>query len=373
MTAARFTGWRKLPINPLELSLDTTLRSGQSFRWKKVRGDEWSIALHGRLISLKQDPTHLHYRTATKSSSADSLLTVESLSDDTETELLLRRYLNLTSDLAALYEKWSSVDPNFKKRAPKFTGVGNFWENFRPLQNVSRVGHIDGQAFHDFPIPESLTGPGVEAHLRALGFGYRAKYIAKTALIVAKERPENWLQGLSNPGCFEINTDQKDFPESGREGYREAHEQLLQLQGVGPKVADCVCLMGLGWGESVPVDTHVWQIAQRDYKFGKGKHKSLTKATYDAVGDYFRNLWGQEAGWAHSVLFSAELKTFAERPTKIKVDAQELKVKEEDGSILKSKVIVKREYPVDEVNTEFEKEIVITETSRGQRAKRRKL
>ena len=43
---------------------------------------------------------------------------------------------------------------------------------------------------------------------------------------------------------------------AGRKGYRTAHEELLALQGVGPKVADCVCLMGLGWGEAVPVDTH---------------------------------------------------------------------------------------------------------------------
>ena len=59
----------------------------------------------------------------------------------------------------------------------------------------------------------------------------------------------------------------------------------------------------------------MWQIAQRDYKFGKGKHSSLTKATYDAVGDKFRSLWGKEAGWAHSVLFAADLRTFSERLT----------------------------------------------------------
>lgn len=45
----------------------------------------------------------------------------------------------------------------------------------------------------------------------------------------------------------------------------------------------------------------MWQIAMRDYKFGKGKHKSLTKATYAAIGNHFRELWGNEAGWAHSV------------------------------------------------------------------------
>ena len=59
----------------------------------------------------------------------------------------------------------------------------------------------------------------------------------------------------------------------------------------------------------------VWQIAQRDYKFGKGKHSSLTKATYDAVGKKFRTMWGQEAGWAHSVLFTADLRAFSERLT----------------------------------------------------------
>ncbi|MBE7180493.1 MAG: hypothetical protein INR71_04645 [Terriglobus roseus] len=73
----------------------------------------------------------------------------------------------------------------------------------------------------------------------------------------------------------------------------------------------------------------VWQIAQRDYKFGKGKHSSLTKATYDAVANKFRGLWGQEAGWAHSVLFAADLRTFSERLTaKLEPD---IVIKEEEN------------------------------------------
>ena len=74
----------------------------------------------------------------------------------------------------------------------------------------------------------------------------------------------------------------------------------------------------------------MWQIAQRDYKFGKGKHRSLTQATYDAVGNQFRGLWGQEAGWAHTVLFTADLRAFSERLT-AKVEVLEVK-KEEDES-----------------------------------------
>jgi N-glycosylase/DNA lyase len=247
--------------------------------------------------------------------------------------------------------------------------VHNLCLHYGPL-----IGHIDDQPFHDFPTPEALTVPGIESHLRELGFGYRAGYIAKTASIVAKERPEGWLQSLCNPELFDDSMDQKGLPKDGREGYRRAHEELLQLQGVGPKVADCVCLMGLGWGESVPVDTHVWQIAQRDYKFGKGKHKSLTKATYDAVGDHFRGLWGKEAGWAHSVLFAADLKTFSERvTTKIELDADEVKIKQEDGNTLEAKVLVKREYALDEVKDEEGEKGIVLESSRSQRAKRRRI
>lgn len=145
----------------------------------------------------------------------------------------------------------------------------------------------------------------MELELRKLGFGYRAKYIFRTAHIIADERPVGWLETIANSELQHdsLETDEKNCADyllpGGRPGYRDAHAQLLELQGVGPKVADCVCLMGLGWSEALPVDTHVWQFAVKDYGFGRGKHKSLTKTTYAAIGDHFRKLWGLEAGWAH--------------------------------------------------------------------------
>lgn len=97
---------------------------------------------------------------------------------------------------------------------------------------------MDGTKYHDFPPPAALIGSGIEQTLRGLGFGYRAKYISQTAQIVVNERPAGWLDGLR------------------KVEYREAHESLLALSGVGPKVADCVCLMSLDKTEAVPVDTH---------------------------------------------------------------------------------------------------------------------
>ncbi|EXF82740.1 8-oxoguanine DNA-glycosylase [Colletotrichum fioriniae PJ7] len=352
MSLARVTEWRKLPLSLAELCIDTTLRCGQSFRWRKVN-DMWCCTLYGRIVSLKQDSTHLHYKVTwpTKPTYPLTPPTFDSEASEDDTEELLRHYLSLKLDLKSLYEEWSKADPNFRKRAPEFGGVRmlsqDAWEALicficSSNNNIARisqmvhklclhygplVGKIGDETFHDFPTPEALTGSSVEAHLRELGFGYRAKYIAQTASIVVNDRPKGWFESLTNPEnpCYIKTAEGSKLPQCT---YKEAHEQLLQLSGVGPKVADCVCLMGLGWGEAVPVDTHVWQIAQRDYKFGKTKTKTFNKAMYDAVGDHFRELWGKYAGWAHSVLFTADLKTFSERTVK-KEEGQTVTVKKE--------------------------------------------
>ena len=121
------------------------------------------------------------------------------------------------------------------------------------------IGYHDSKPYYDMPSPSALTDPEVEPHLRQLGFGYRAKYLHRTAVMISKDHEAGWLDSLRNPENPVMggkNSDAGEMLARGREGYRKAHEELLSLQGVGPKVADCVCLMGLGWGEAVPVDTH---------------------------------------------------------------------------------------------------------------------
>jgi N-glycosylase/DNA lyase len=74
-----------------------------------------------------------------------------------------------------------------------------------------------------------------------------------------------------------------------------------------------VALFSLDQFEAIPVDTHVWSIAIRDYAPHLKMSKSLTPSIYDQVGDVFRNLFQEKAGWAHSVLFAAELPNFRDR------------------------------------------------------------
>ncbi|KAK4565474.1 8-oxoguanine glycosylase ogg1 [Recurvomyces mirabilis] len=387
MGALNLAEWHKLPISLKELCINTSLRCGQSFRWRKNDAGVWSMALHNRILCLHQDPQYLYYKSITSSAlqmpltppSSNPPSVAPEANDDTLD--LLKHYFNLTPNLTELYQQWSAADANFAKKAPKFTGVRilkqDAWEALVGFicssnNNIIRIsqmihklcinygpllGHFEGEPYYDFPEPEALAQDGVEAKLRSLGFGYRAKYLATTARIVSEKR-KGWLESLRNPESpllgVKASPAGKWAPE-GREGYREAHEALLELQGVGPKVADCVCLMGLGWGEAVPVDTHVWQIAQRDYKFGKGKHASLTKATYDAVGEKFRSLWGKEAGWAHSVLFTADLRAFSERlVAKVEKKEVDVEVKVEEGEEVAR--IVEKELKVVErgIKREFE-------------------
>ena len=120
--------------------------------------------------------------------------------------------------------------------------------------------------------------------------------------------------------------------------------------------------MSLDQPSAIPVDTHIWQIATRDYKFKhKGKKvSSLTKDVYNGIGDLFRGLWGEYAGWAHSVLFTADLRVFREYEgvveMTVKVEEEKEGNEELSGEVEKTKTTINGEgvkkRKVDQVLTE---------------------
>lgn len=66
--------------------------------------------------------------------------------------------------------------------------------------------------------------------------------------------------------------------------YGEAKGELMSLPGIGAKVADCICLMSLGFTEAIPVDTHVLQITARHYLPSLKACKSVTTKQYNQIG-----------------------------------------------------------------------------------------
>lgn len=98
---------------------------------------------------------------------------------------------------------------------------------------------VDG--LHSFPSPEALASAS-EEEVRRCGAGYRAPYVLDAA---------NWfVEG----GLEEIE----------RESVEEAREGLCEVDGIGPKVADCVLLYVLGEVSVSPVDVHVRRCVRKD-------------------------------------------------------------------------------------------------------------
>ncbi|KAG7799257.1 hypothetical protein KL929_001334 [Ogataea haglerorum] len=265
------------------------------FRWKYV-DDIWSCTIQNRVLLLKQDDTFLHYAS------------IPHLKD---TEEVVLDYFNLSIRLEELYLDWASKDKHFTKNSANFGGIRMLrqdpWENLVSFicstnNNVKRISQMceklcvhygeflaeyQGIKHYKFPEPERLAQPNVEAELRALGFGYRAKFIQQTAKMLTEKDALVKLYSMRT------------------EPHKTCHEYLQTFMGVGPKVADCVCLMSLDKHDVVPVDTHVFKIATKRYHM---PGKLLNKELYAQIQEKFRHLWGEYAGWAHSVLFAADLR-----------------------------------------------------------------
>ena len=234
-------------------------------------------------------------------------------------EQLLTKYFRLDSNLDGDYTLWIEAHKHFESRTSKDQSfitqldqeIVETLFSFICSQNnhISRISSlveklcsnygelicsIDGRSFYNFPSLEMLSKDvEMETKLRNLGFGYRAKYIAKAASDILNKGGVKWLDSLT------------------KLSYPEAHEELIKLPGIGPKVGDCICLMALNFLEAVPVDTHIIQVAQH-YIPEVTKVKSMKLKLYRKIGDTFRSVYGSKAGVAQTVLFCKELSMFNE-------------------------------------------------------------
>lgn len=169
-----------------------------------------------------------------------------------------------------------------------------------------KICDLDGQEYFSFPVLSQLAKDGVEEKLRNLGFGYRAKYIQKSAEEIVEKGGLKWFKSLSEMS------------------YEDAHKELITLSGIGPKVADCICLMSLNHLSAVPVDTHIIQIAKH-YLPEVENIKSMTPTLYRKIGNEFRRVYGDYSGWAQTVLFVAELTGFKEKSDEKKIKTKRQK------------------------------------------------
>lgn len=233
----------KISLGAEPLSLHDTLDCGQAFRWRENADGSFSGIVGGR-----------GYRV----SLADGELSITSDDARPADEPFWRRYFALDISYAGLQKKYSG-DPVLAECVAFAPGIRvlrqDFFETLISFlisqnNNIPRIKAIIERLcdfFGDvadkdapggrraFPSAEKIASLNVD-DLAPLRAGYRAEFILRTARAFADNADlANKIASAETP---------------------KAREMLLKLHGVGPKVADCVLLFGLGRFEAFPVD--VW-------------------------------------------------------------------------------------------------------------------
>lgn len=277
--------WRKLRLDwrPTPRSLAETLSGGQAFRWRCLEG-KWTGQWAQQIIELNQEE--------------DRSLQWRSLTDHPQDEHALLHYLSSDVNFAQLRETlpWRS-DPVLATALARWEGLRLLRQPFgetllaflcsstKRIPQIAiildtlaaRLGQTLSHGYHALPNWDELYQAG-ETALRACGLGYRARHVAATAAVLW-EKP-GWLE------------ETESLP------YSKAKIRLLELPGVGEKIADCVLLFGAGHLEAFPVDT--WMLKAMTRLYGLSGWKP------DQVAAFGRIHFGAYAGYAQQVLFAGE-------------------------------------------------------------------
>jgi N-glycosylase/DNA lyase len=279
------------------LHLEYTLTNGQMFRWKQLADDWWTAASAGRVLRIRR---------VAGDDSGEEEFEYRTYPGETD-ETFLRDFLRLDVDLEPVYRSWREADPYLGSLAEKFSGLRIVKQdpeecllsficstaNFIPriMKAIAIISNTWGEPIHGengevithaFPRASVIAGLDPYVIDSKTGLEWRAGNLVKVAKQVA-ERPAGW------------------FEELGGLSYAQARDDLTGLDGVGPKIADCVCLFALRKDQAVPVDTHVWQLT-RDRYLPSLRGKSVSASGYAQVLAFFQARF-EKAGWAQQYLF----------------------------------------------------------------------
>ncbi len=281
---------RELQANrPRVQSFDaiTSINSGQAFLWQKL-GDAW-YGVDGQnilKISFRGGEAQFSSYPERQSWERDFFRLDDGLDD-------IQSGLSKDSLVASLFGKYRGL--RLLRQNPEqclFSFVCASNTNIpmirRMLSNMSRkFGKklaFDGQEFFTFPQASAINSAS-SSELRACALGYRTKAIKAAAQ--------------------KITSGSLDLAQLSLASYDEAKEQLLQVYGIGNKIADCILLFSLDKLDAFPIDVWIARALAKHYsslnecKIGE----KLTPHQYELVSEKMRGYFGKHAGYAQQYLF----------------------------------------------------------------------
>jgi len=281
------------------LDLHHTFRCGQTFRWR-LHGDTWYGPYGSGSLAVRRVPGGIEVRAAGLEPPLSEVAAFLGLH-----VRLGEVYHRLRGDRwvqAAIHavpgmrllrqDPWEcllnficSQNSNIPKIERSTERLSREWGSVHQWE--------DGVEVASLPTPEVLAALPPDA-LGICGLGYRCRYLVGSAQLIAS-------------GAVPLDA-LRDY------SYAEALDALLQLPGIGRKVADCILLFSLDKPQACPVDVWVRRVIHELYPQALASYlpdaalrmsKALTPREYDAIVRFAGDSWGMLAGYAQQYLFHA--------------------------------------------------------------------
>ena len=273
--------------NPDSFNLEHIFECGQCFRWNKIDENTYIGVIKEAVIKVTKDKNRYIFT---------------GKSDSGNFEDIINYYFDLATNYSIYKEKLSKID-KFMSESIKF-GEGirilrqDLWETIISFiisanNNIPRIKKIierlskeygkevefEGKKYYKFPTPEELADVSAE-ELRKLGLGFRDERIVNTTHMILMNQVN--LDELKKMNNTEI-----------------MREELLKLDGVGPKVADCILLFSLKRFDVFPIDVWVRRVMNDLYIHNEVEEKVSKRQLQELAEDKF----GRMSGLAQQYLF----------------------------------------------------------------------
>lgn len=269
-----------------DFDLELTMNSGQTSQppWKKENNKYYEV------ISLSDTDVLVE---VSQNELNDDLLVKYHSSGDCEEEIRKKinyifdldyditqvyEYLNTQEELKEVY-KFNRGLRLFKAQFPyeciissicsANNSVKRWTKSITDIKEAYGNKHgINSNSYYQFPKEESFIRiPDTEDGLKSFGVGYRSSYMINSTKMLLSER--NFHEKIA------------------KQPYAEAFDNIMRLEGVGPKVADCILLYGYNKHEAYPVDVWINRITTHLYFNGqKPLNKKIMNFAHDRFGEY---------------------------------------------------------------------------------------
>jgi len=271
-------------LKQFSINVDYSINSGQVFLWEKD-GNTW-YGINGiDILAIKENPFEINsfsQRTLDFFREQDEFgKIIQNVSKD----VVVRKAVMLFPGLRLLRQ-----DP-FQCYISFITSSNSSIQKIKMnLQLLCRkFGKrivFEKKEFYLFPEANKLA-KATKNDLLNCGLGYRAKAVKEASLAVSQR--------------------QINFDFLKKTNYKNAKDALLEIFGIGNKVAECIMLFSLDKLNAFPIDRWMLRILEKYYaeKF-QFDGKSLTEKKYNEIHEKIVNHFGPYAGYAQQFLFKME-------------------------------------------------------------------